>query len=235
MAHIFVGHGGLDPADSAAYNKGMGVVAIPPGTTLQFYTDAGQTVRIGDIASAFAQLQAPWPPLTSENVTYNFSLTPESEDVINQWTSAIAGSGHELHAPGQGGLPDPIVLCDGTTETCPTDPRQNSAHGCTGLLGRFTGDLHWIACTAFAAPADDEMVNKAGDVPPTVFLNNDPDSWEQHTNRLVTELKEILQLHKDLGDLPGFVTYFKSDSFRDDERERVMDADEEIRLAVKGD
>lgn len=233
MAHLLVGHGGLDPADSAAYNKGMGVVAIPPGTTLQFYTDAGQTVRIVDIASAFAQLQAPWPPLTAENATYNFSLTAQSEDITNQWTSAIANSGHEFHAPGQGGLPDPIALCDGTTETCPTDPRQNRAHRCTGLLGRFTGDLHWIGCTAFDEPADNEMVNKAGDVPSSVFLNNDPDNWEQHTIRLVTELKEVLQMYKDVDDLPGFVTYFAS--YRADERERVMDADEEIRRAVNGD
>jgi hypothetical protein len=128
-----------------------------------------------------------------------------------------------------------MVLCNGTTVTCPTDPRQRRTHGCTGLLARFTGDLYWIACTGIVLPADQALVRQASpDVPPTVFLNDDPDSWEQHTARLVTELKELLQLHRETEDLPGFVEYFNSDGFRDDERAHVLAADEEIRQVVEG-
>ncbi|HVK26434.1 MAG TPA: hypothetical protein VM677_34220 [Actinokineospora sp.] len=225
----------MDPESDHRYNEGMGIVAIPPGTTLQFYSDAGQTLRIGNIEQAFGQLEAPWPVLTSENVTYNLSLTAETEATMTEWARVTADSVHELHTPGKGGLSDPLLLCDGTTDTCPTDPRDNAAHGCTGLLGLYTGELHWLACTGMVDPADQAVADIAlGDGPSSVFLNNDPDSWDEHTATLLTSLKDILKLHRELSDEAGFVEYFNGDGFSDEEREHLLDADEDIRQTVTG-
>lgn len=235
MAHLFIGHGALAPA-GFTYTEGMGIVAVPPGTTLQFYTDAGQAIRFGDITEAFAQLQAPWPALTSENVTYNLCLTPQDDPVADKWVKVTAGSGHELHSPGRDGQPRLIVLCNGTTATCPTDPRQNRAHNCTGLLGRYTGELHWLACTRMMAPEDQAVADVArGDTPPAVFLNNNPDSWAEHTARLVTELKSDLpQWRAEAVGEQGFIDYFNSDELTQEERDHVLAADEEIRKIVTG-
>jgi hypothetical protein len=245
MGHLFIGHGGLD-ISGHSYNEGMGIVAVPPGTTLQFYTDAGQALRLGNVETAFSQLQAPWPTLTSESVTYNFSLAGIPITMAQErWDAVQAHTGHTPHIPGWD-LDDPIQLCTGTTDTCPTSPWENRQHACNGILARFTGELHWIACTSFDLPVGDEtpaqyhltedQVNEAADVldvalqnrPISVYLNADPDSVTEHTANLVANLKPMFLHYQALGRIADFQDLFNSDSFTDDERATVRAADPEI-------
>jgi Putative adhesin Stv domain len=218
----------------------MGIVAIPPGTTLQFYSDAGQTLRFGDLKSMLPQLQAPWPTLTSSDVTYNLTLRAFAGIAkYERFTTAVFASDHLPHLPGVD-LEDPTQLCTGTVGQCPTDPREQRAHTCHGLLARYTGELHWIACTNFRLPRDEEeraivgmtedeateareVIDAArGDTPPSVFLNSDPDSWDQHTSNLLVTAKEYLKVHRELGTPEKFVAYFDGVTFNDEERDALL-------------
>jgi hypothetical protein len=239
VGHLFIGHGGLDPA-GYSYNDGMGIVAIPPGTTLQFYSDAGQTLRFGDLKSMLPQLRAPWPELTATDVTYNLALRAFAGITkYEQFTTAVFASDHLPHLPGID-LEDPAQLCTGTVGQCPTDPREQRAHTCHGLLARYTGELHWIACTNFRLPRNEEerdmvgmtedevieaqeVIDTArGDAPPSVYLNSDPDSWDQHTSKLLAQVKELLDVHQKLGTPEEFVAYFDGVTFDDEEREALL-------------
>lgn len=227
MGELFIGHGGLVPEN---YSEGMSIVAIPPGTSLQFYTDAGQTLRIGRLEDAFAQLHAPWPPLTSENVTYNLTLSALTFDTAaRRWAAASEGTSHTPHSPGWD-LDDPIQLCNGTVDQCPTNPTQNRRHECTGILARFTGEMHWIACTNMVLTEDEEQVldDTLQGRPWSAFLNSDPDSWDEHVTNLVTGMKRVLTACQSLGKPEDFVDHFVSAEYTDDERKRVVHADTEI-------
>jgi hypothetical protein len=250
MGHLFIGHGGLDPA-GYSYEAGMGIVAIPPGTTLQFYADAGQDLRFGSLEQVLPQLQAPWPALTSANVTYNLTLTAFSEiTTLQHWSAAMQNSPHEPHLPGLD-LGESVSLCTGAVGQCPTDPRLGLPHACDGLLARYTGELHWIACTGFVLPeTEEERIESGmsaqelagthatldaarGDAPPSVFLGDDPDDWEQYALRLTAPVKEMLTAYQSLGNVQGFRDYVNGDNFTEEERE-VLRADPDIAAALTG-
>src|SRR3954471_1972453 len=76
MGIVIFGHGGLDPIAT----KDMEWVAVPAGTTLQFYADAGQTLltNAGTWERWSASMDAPWPAIDSTGVTYNLRLGPLS-------------------------------------------------------------------------------------------------------------------------------------------------------------
>ncbi|MEU9256523.1 hypothetical protein AB0D66_32560 [Streptomyces sp. NPDC048270] len=174
-----MGHGGLFTDGRTA--PGMEIVAIPTGTTLQFYADSGQGLAYGEAQLAvWQQLRPRWEPLRAGNVTYNFCLAPlppqdvPSEAHRNEWFP-----GHQFITPGDIGLAREVLLCNGSMETCPTDPRQvveeGAVHQCTGLLGTYTGDLYWLACSSFLN-ADAAIQNATtADVSRSVTLGHDPD------------------------------------------------------------
>lgn len=183
MGIVIFGHGGLDPIAA----KDMEWVALPAGTTLQFYADAGQTLRTGPWTwQVYANsLDAPWPALDSTRVSYNLALDPLSPNEQKE----IAGLTDFPHTIFMVGRDAPSAqLCDGDSTTCPSDPRMITGevegpktHGCTGLLNRFAGqELHWVACTAiegFGQDAMDAVTTARGDAPEEVFHGAAPDTY----------------------------------------------------------
>jgi hypothetical protein len=177
MGYILLGHGGLD-VDPKVTSKEMEFVAIPRGTTLQFYADAGQgLVYGGGDLDIWEQLQAPWPALDSSRVTYNLCLYNAQELWDEELKNDPQFGGHTLIRAGVG-VPDPLRMCSGTKATCPTDPRdvaRGAAHRCDGILGTYTGDLYWLACTSFLN-ADKRVTDPAmGAAATGVVLGSDPD------------------------------------------------------------
>ncbi|MFE5540351.1 hypothetical protein ACFQ78_32015 [Streptomyces sp. NPDC056519] len=156
MGFVLLGHGilRLTPGTTP---PGHEIVAVPPGTTLQFYSDACQRIAYcSEDLDAWDRLESPWPPLRSGEVTYNFTLTSAWDDWEEELQNDPRFGGHMLVRPGIGDYPDPFLLCTGAPGPCPTDPRQAAAgarHHCDGVLGRndLAGELHWVACTAASA------------------------------------------------------------------------------------
>jgi len=191
MGYALLGHGGLELA-AGGYPEGMGVIAIDAGTTLQVYTDTGQTLMTADDGSSyelFSQLQAPWGAMDSTNVTYNLELTENDEDLaLEQNEPGFFARVLDPHVPLLAGreLPSPALLCTGDPQSCPTDPRMVSgeipgprAHTCDGILGTYKGELLWLACTVVYtkdAAVDDVVTAARGDAPEGAVLGTDPDS-----------------------------------------------------------
>jgi hypothetical protein len=161
MGYILLGHGGLD-LDAGAIPEGMGTVAIPAGTTLQFYSETGQALVYGNKElDLWAQLQTPWPALDSTRVTYNLTLSSAKELWDDELKNHPSFAGNTLIRAGVDGVPDPIKLCNGTVDTCPTDPRQvlaGKTHTCDDVLGTYKGDLYWLACTSIENSAEGEQL-----------------------------------------------------------------------------
>ncbi|MFF4369440.1 hypothetical protein [Streptomyces sp. NPDC001594] len=181
MGYILLGHGDLD-IDPTATPPEMDIVAIPLGTTIQFFADAGQNLCYGSqCLDAWDQLKPPWPPLDSRHVTYNFSLSSAWE----HWEEELANDphfgGHQLIRPGIGDIPDPVRLCTGTPATCPTSAlrvREGDTHHCDGILGRpeFQGeDLFWLACSPIDVTARSVIDAARNGSPSAVHLGDDPD------------------------------------------------------------
>lgn len=181
MGYVLLGHGGLE-VSSGQIDPDMGTVAIPKGTTIQFYSDTGQTLVYGSRdLDVWAQLQQPWPALDSTKVTWNLTLSGAPELWGEELKNNPSFGGHTLLRAGVDGVPDPINLCNGTRQTCPWDPRQVAAgatHTCNGILGKYTGDLFWVACTVVqGGGAEVAAAVKAarGEAPEDVLLGANPD------------------------------------------------------------
>ncbi|MFF4934581.1 putative adhesin [Streptomyces griseofuscus] len=173
MGYVLIGHAALFTDYRAPT---MEIVAVPGGTTLQFYADAGQGLAYGpEHLDQWDQLHSPWPPLTCGHVTYNYTLRPPTPGLLGNDPQL---GGHTLVAPGVGGMPEEMRMCTGTRNSCPTDPRWTEAgavHRCDGVLGMFQGDLHWLACGGFvgADPIAANAVNVG--LSKSVVLGSDPD------------------------------------------------------------
>jgi hypothetical protein len=160
MGHILLGHGSLTP-EGYSFQEGMDTVAVPPGTTLQFFADAGQGLVVTkDLLINWDSLEAPWPALTSDSVTYNLGIGAfkNNTDGFERYLAAAQGTqDHTIHVPGVlGDLKEDDLLCTGAPGDCPRDPREQRAHSCDGILARLTGDLYWIACTSLVLPKPSE-------------------------------------------------------------------------------
>ena len=177
MGYVLLGHGGLELR--GGYPDGMGTVAIPSGTTLQCYSDTGQTLVYGaKRLDVWEHLDTPWPPMDSTNVTYNLSLSSAKELWDEELKNNPSFAGHTLIRAGVDGVPDPILLCNGTPTTCPTDPRQVAAgwtHNCDGILGTYKGDLYWVACTVVGGGDEALLTEARGGTQRDVGLGMDPD------------------------------------------------------------
>ncbi|MFQ3563031.1 hypothetical protein QZN11_40340 [Streptomyces gramineus] len=181
MGYVLLGHGGLH-ADPAFTRPDMEIVAIPQGTRIQFYCDAGQSLTVNaHYFDIWETLQAPWPPLDCHNVTYNLSL----QDAEAQWPESLANDpkfgGHTLVLPGRDGLAKSLRMCTGSPDTCPTTPEQvagGMTHRCGGVLAHLHGDLYWLACTSLVnVPADNRAAADAvlQGKSRSVVLGADPD------------------------------------------------------------
>ncbi|MEU9979308.1 hypothetical protein [Streptomyces sp. NPDC051014] len=188
MGYVLIGHGGME-VDPSRTSPDMGTVAIPQGTTIQFYSDSGQGVIFGPSQlDIWQQIQAPWPPLDSSHVTYNLVLSNAEENLASALMNSPQFGGNEVLLPGRH-LSDPIHLCSGTPETCPTKPEQvaqGMVHQCDGILGLLQGDLYWLACTSFigvSAEARPVVEAKLGDRVRNVLLGEDPDATVSEADR----------------------------------------------------
>jgi hypothetical protein len=219
MGIIFAGHGGLDVEAAEA---SVEICAIPLGTTLQFYSDSGQILRVdpGNFANIWSQLTAPWPALDATGVTYNLTLQRH-----DGWVELCQGGtidpanfdGHQLVVPGFN-APDLVRLCTGTaydigaegqviSGTCPTDPREIGVgwtHTCGALLQQYAGQqLYWIACTSveFAevgTPEEEAVRGAVGERNAIIALGADPDQ-----EKLTGAVSEVLQ--RDDGSIIGVI------------------------------
>ncbi len=161
MGYVFLGHGGLTPSDAA----NMEICALSAGTTLQYFSDSGQSLLHNpEHIAPFDALERPWPAIDSTGVTYNLGLEPVGDATLLAEYQARDWSGHMLLTP-DGELGCEPRLCTGTPETCPTDPRTVAwelagpyEHECNGILARYAGqELFWVACTAISGFGDAEQ------------------------------------------------------------------------------
>ncbi|MFF0219103.1 putative adhesin [Streptomyces vinaceus] len=157
MGYVLVGHGAFD-ADPGVTPQEMEIVAIPDKTTIQFYAHMGQGLGVtsADLAGWY-QIPAPWPHLDHRHVTYNLTLYGFEDG--GAWVEA---SGFPTDGPDTVVMagPVPIRMCEGTPETCPTTPAQvadGMVHSCEGILGTYSGDLHWVACTGVEHATEETM------------------------------------------------------------------------------
>jgi hypothetical protein len=190
MGYVFLGHGALN-IDPSVTPQDMEWVAVPQGTTIQFYADTGQTLCYNHKElDAFSQLTRHLDPVDSTHVTYNLLLYSAKELWDEELKNSPNFGGHTLIRAGIDGVPDPTRMCTGTRDTCPTDPRQiasGATHNCDGILAKFKGEMHWLACTSITKAKDGkaealpEDVNQAvagarGDAPKNAILGQDPDT-----------------------------------------------------------
>ncbi|MEV6683720.1 hypothetical protein AB0N09_43885 [Streptomyces erythrochromogenes] len=166
MKYLLMGHGALDVDPSALADPDMYRVGVAVGTTLQFYADVGQRLEYAmgtqDVRTVWnaAKAQTPWAPIDYQGVAANLRLSSAfgqwSQEFIDTKTFMDPETGDEytLIRPGIEITQDPIQLCTGTPDTCPTRPEQTAqgeTHTCDGILGLFAGEMHWLACTGFAS------------------------------------------------------------------------------------
>jgi hypothetical protein len=128
--YVILGHGGFDPTSSSYPPE----VLIPPDTTVQFFSDAGQALVLpykgGDadyskVAPMWNQLKDQGSPVEPKGVTYNFTLYPgESAEEVEGARRANWGGAVEIEFVSSG----TTYLCKGAPETCPT-PKLNVAAG----------------------------------------------------------------------------------------------------------
>src|ERR1700735_1887798 len=80
--YVILGHGTFNP-ESSSYPP---EVLVPPDTTLQFFSDAGQKLTLpsgGDyapVAAMWEQVKDEGLPIQPKGVTYNFKLLPDTTD-----------------------------------------------------------------------------------------------------------------------------------------------------------
>jgi hypothetical protein len=169
-SYVFLGHGGFNP-ENASYPA---EILIPPGTTLRFFSDAGQALVLPatDGNTDYLKVVKVWEhfheedsPIPARWVTYNFRLKPDDTDEERQVAMSLDWGADVVTLPAGSA---PLYLCQGTEDTCPTpalnvqqakyddsgdgDPVPDGrwAHGCDGILGQYAGhDLIWVACTSF--------------------------------------------------------------------------------------
>lgn len=184
MGYVIFGHGGIDPSGTV---KGMEWAALPAGTTLQFYADAGQALVTGvktwEMYSK--ELTVPWAAIDSTGVTYNFRLEPLSAAEERELDRVSGDFPHTVLMVGKN-LKGSPQLCTGDPSTCPTDPRMitgqvqgKTTHTCDGILKHYAGEeLHWVACTGidgFAPDVQEAVTAARGEAPSEVVHGADPD------------------------------------------------------------
>jgi hypothetical protein len=213
MGYVIFGHGGLDPASTAK----MEICALGAGTTLQFFTDAGQSLihAPADVV-AFETLERPWGAIDSTGVTYNLALEGLGQKLLDAYAGVNWG-GHTVLTVDTGLGCEP-QMCTGDETTCPKDPRMvagtvpgPTAHGCEGILARYAGqELYWVACAVIDgfdeetmaavraargdAPAGVQIGLDPDDPVPTAlaFLHDAPDQFEDYFNALDERERELV-------------------------------------------
>jgi hypothetical protein len=119
---VILGHGDFKPGSGPSAPE----VLIPPNTTLQFYSDAGQALVLPrkegyeKVADVWSQLQTETTdhgpgPLKQGQVTYNFRLTPDTTPGHRERALGAAWGAKVLFTD-----KDDLYLCTGRGDICPT-------------------------------------------------------------------------------------------------------------------
>ncbi|MFF3159593.1 hypothetical protein [Streptomyces sp. NPDC057910] len=128
-------------AHSDEIPAGMDFVAIPFG--IGCYTDEGSGILLGPEHTLFAE---PSPQFTIHSAFHSGQLIQNifalrSGPGLDEDLACHPELCGNVLIPGLYGVPDPLLLCDGTPETCPTtleQREQGRMHQCTGILGYCT-------------------------------------------------------------------------------------------------
>lgn len=147
MATLLLGLGNssCDP-DPEAEARGAGRVVVPQGTTVQLHSDLGEGLRFGPPQYAMWQQLFSATPQEAGSTVANIALR-HGDGVAHESLGAQADFlEHELVRPGLDGVPDPLLLCTGTPDTCSADVQ--GVHSCDGALARYPGELHVVVCAA---------------------------------------------------------------------------------------
>jgi hypothetical protein len=126
---VFLGHGGFDPTTGSD----VAVVLVPPGTSLKFFSDAGQALLLPTAdkgGSDYKKVVKVWDhfkeaekPVGAKGVTYNFSLSPETLQKERDLAMSLDWGAEVVTLPGDS---KDFYLCTGTAQSCPT-PKLNVA------------------------------------------------------------------------------------------------------------
>jgi hypothetical protein len=126
---VFLGHGGFDPTSGSD----VAVVLVPPGTSLKFFSDAGQALSLpaksGDtdytkVVKVWDHFKEAEKPVGAKGVTYNYELSPEDSQAERDLAKSLDwGAGVEIVTQPEG---KDFSLCTGSAQTCPT-PKLNVA------------------------------------------------------------------------------------------------------------
>jgi hypothetical protein len=123
---VFLGHGGFDPTSGSD----TAVVLVPPGTSLKFFSDAGQVLELpakdGDtdynkVVKVWDHFKEAEAPIAEKGVTYNFSLLPEDSQDERDLALSLDWGAQVITLPDGAAN---FYMCTGTPETCPT-PKLN--------------------------------------------------------------------------------------------------------------
>lgn len=135
----FTAFGIGDVADAHEAPLGMEYVAVPPGVEIHCHTDGGLGLVYGRGGLAGVLDQAvPSRVLNSREPAPN-SLALRGGPGLHDEEFLWHHGRDDALRPGLDGVPDPLLLCDGTPETCPTTQEQIErgwVHQCTGVLGQ---------------------------------------------------------------------------------------------------
>ncbi|MFF4369354.1 hypothetical protein [Streptomyces sp. NPDC001594] len=149
MALILLGLG-KPSAGPGEVPEGMQFVAVPAGVTLHVCSDEGWGLGYGPgQPGIWEQLCRPRKTSGACQVANGLALRGGWELHDERLLRHGDFAGHTVVAAGGAG-PDPLLLCDGRPDTCPTSPAQLAlgwTHDCTGVLGRagLSGDVFLIS------------------------------------------------------------------------------------------
>ncbi|RSS81246.1 hypothetical protein [Streptomyces sp. WAC06614] len=158
--YVLLGYGDLH-GDPTVTRPDMEVVRMPEGLTIHLYSSGGRPMTYGRYVDLWQGAHLMQSLTDKEGAVVNQVLhggegldTAENMDALQQ---AFERQGMWLILPGVDGWPDPLVLCDGDTDTCPAPSNeiaQGEGHTCTGVLGSGRIDpgahLHWRPYPRFA-------------------------------------------------------------------------------------
>ncbi|MEU9256563.1 hypothetical protein AB0D66_32860 [Streptomyces sp. NPDC048270] len=177
--HVLVGHGDIPIHIPEPGAPDMNIVAIPEGTTIQFWSDSGQALDYNNHQlDVFHTFTPQIEPLDSRHVTYNLRLVAARELWGQEFQNNPQFGGREIIRPGFNGVPEEIYMCTGSPDSCPTRPadiQRGMKHTCDGILGQLSGDLHWLACTTFRGGDPEVTAARTNEVSRNVLLGEHPD------------------------------------------------------------
>jgi hypothetical protein len=195
---VFLGHGGFDPTSGSD----VAVVLVPPGTSLKFFSDAGQALALpskgGDtdynkVVKVWDHFKETEKPVGAKGVTYNYSLAPEDSQSERDLALSLDWGAEVVTRPE--GSKD-FYLCTGTAQSCPTPKLNVAADRHSELVAKGDAALgtfkDMLAAGSRELPPElADFKPRLDDVEPDHFqyvADGVPDDrWNHHCNGILTK------------------------------------------------